>query len=114
MASVAASWQNIEGVLWEHDHSIYRALSKPDTDAQIARLARLVPARLPRDFVRSLETHDGLRGSYLGQNRLFDYNALLPVRAIISVYRMLCRHQEQFPDVTGVAGHDPEIRVDAR
>src|SRR4051812_4799985 len=113
MAGVAASWRTIEGVLWENAHSLYRALRKPATDAQVARLARL-PAKLPRDFVKSLKTHDGLRGSYLGQNRLFDYNALLPVDGIISEYRMLCRHQEQFPDVTGVAGHDPEIRVDAR
>jgi len=114
MTGVAGSWRAIEGVLWENAHSLYRALRKPATDAQIARLAKLVPAKLPRDFVQSLKTHDGLRDSYLGQNRLFDYNALLPVSAIISEYRMLCQYQEQFPDVTGVAGHDPQIRVDAR
>jgi cell wall assembly regulator SMI1 len=114
MAGVAASWRTIEELLWENAHSLYRALRKPATDAQVARLAKLVPAKLPRDFVQSLKTHDGLRDSHLGQNRLFDYNALLTVSAIISEYRMLCRHQEQFPDVTGVAGHDPEIRVDAR
>src|ERR1044072_2247008 len=99
MAGVAESWRTIEGVLWQNAHSIYRALRKPATDAQLARLARLIPARLPRDFVQSLKTHDGLRDSYLGQNRLFDYNALLPVSAIISEYRMLCRHQEESPDV---------------
>jgi molybdopterin molybdotransferase len=114
MAGVAASWRTIEGVLWENAHSLYRALRKPATDAQVARLAKLVPAKLPRDFVQSLKTHDGLRDSYLGQNRLFDYNALLPVSAIISEYRMLCRHQEQFGGGGGVAGHDPEIRNDAR
>lgn len=114
MAGVAASWRTIEGVLWENAHSLYRALRKPATDAQVSRLAKLVPAKLPRDFVQSLKTHDGLRDSYLGQNRLFDYNALLPVSAIISEHRMLCQHQQQFPDVIGVAGHDPEIRVDAR
>jgi cell wall assembly regulator SMI1 len=114
MAGVAASWRTIEGVLWENAHSLYRALRKPATDAQVARLAKLVPAKLPRDFVQSLKTHDGLRDSYLGLNRLFDYNALLPVSAIISVYRMLCRHQEQFGGGGGDAGHDPEIRNDAR
>src|SRR5215212_4483411 len=96
MAEVAALWRTIEGVLWENAHSLYRALRKPATDAQVARLAKLVPAKLPRDFVRSLKTHDGLRDSYLGQNRLFDYNALLPISAIISEYRMICRHQAEW------------------
>ena len=58
MAGVAASWRTIEGVLWENAHSLYRALRKPATDAQVARLAKLVPAKLPRDFVQSLKTHD--------------------------------------------------------
>jgi cell wall assembly regulator SMI1 len=79
MAGVAASWRTIEGVLWENAHSLYRALRRPAMDRQIGRLARLVPARLPRDFVQSLKTHDGLRDSYLGQNRLFDYYALMPM-----------------------------------
>jgi len=104
----------LEGVLWENAHSLYRALRKPASDAQLARLARLVPAKLPRDFVQSLKTHDGLRDSYLGQNRLFDYNALLPVRAIISEYQMLCQHQEQFGGCGGQAGNDPGLRNDAR
>ena len=81
MAGVAESWRTIEGVLWENAHSLYRALRKPATDAQLARLVKLVPVKLPRDFVQSLKTHDGLRDSYCGQNRLFDYNALLPISA---------------------------------
>jgi cell wall assembly regulator SMI1 len=83
MGGFAASWRVIEGVLWENAHSLYRALRKPATDAQVARLVKLLPVKLPRDFVQSLKTHDGLRDSYLGQNRLFDYNALLPVSGII-------------------------------
>jgi cell wall assembly regulator SMI1 len=114
MPSIAASWRTIEGVLWENAHSLYRALRKPATDAQLARLANLVPARLPRDFVQSLKIHDGLRDSYLGLNRLFDYNALLPVSAIISEYRMICRHQAQFGGDGGQAGNDPGVRNDVR
>jgi cell wall assembly regulator SMI1 len=114
MAGVAASWRIIEGVLWENAHSLYRALRKPATDAQVARLAKLVPAKLPRDFVQSLKTHDGLRDSYLGLNRLFDYNALLPLSAIIREYRGICRHQAQFGGDGGQAGNDPEVRNDAR
>jgi cell wall assembly regulator SMI1 len=114
MAGVAASWRTIEEVLWENAHSLYRALRKPATDVQIARLAKLVPAKLPRDFVRSLKIHDGMRDSYLGQNRLFDYNALLPVTAITSEYQMLRRDQAQFGWGGGVAGHDRSIRNDAR
>jgi cell wall assembly regulator SMI1 len=114
MAGIAKSWRAIEEVLWENAHSVYRALRRPATDAQIARLAKLVPARLPRDFVQSLRVHDGLRNSYLGRVRLFDYNALLPISAIISEYRMICRHQAQFGGSGGQAGNDPGVRNDAR
>src|SRR5438105_2106025 len=104
MAGVTASWRLIEGVLWENAHSVYRALRRPVANAQLAHLVKLVPAKLPRDFVQSLHIHDGLRNSYLGLVRLFDYNALLPVRAIISEYRMMCRHQAQFGGDGGQAG----------
>jgi cell wall assembly regulator SMI1 len=114
VAGVAASWRAIEEVLWENAHSVYRALGKPANVAQIARLAAVVPAKLPRDFVQSLRVHDGLRNSYLGQVRLFDYNALLPVRAILSEYRMMCRHQAQFGGDGGQAGNDPGVRNDSR
>jgi cell wall assembly regulator SMI1 len=77
MTGIAESWWTIEGVLWEN--SVHRALRKPATDAQIARLAKLVPAKLPRDFVQSLRIHDGLRNSYHGLVQLFDNNALLRV-----------------------------------
>jgi cell wall assembly regulator SMI1 len=113
MSGVAASWRTIEGVLWENAHSLYRALRKPATDAQIARLANLVPAKLSRDFVQSLKTHDGLRDSHLGQNRLFDYNALLPVSAIITEYKMLCSLQAECGFPGGQAGGDSGVRNDA-
>jgi cell wall assembly regulator SMI1 len=114
MTSVAASWRTIEGVLWENAHSVYRALRKPATETQIARLARLVPAKLPREFVQSLKTHDGLRDSYLGQNRLFDYYALLPVAAIIAEYKGICALQAQDPIGGSWAGADAGVRNDAR
>jgi cell wall assembly regulator SMI1 len=114
MAGVASSWRIIEGVLWENAHSLYLALRKPVTDAQLARLTKLIPAKLPRDFVQSLKTHDGLRDSYLGQNRLFNYNALLPVSAIIAEYAMMCRHQAEYGGEGGQAGNDPGVRNDAR
>jgi cell wall assembly regulator SMI1 len=114
MTGVAAPWRIIEGVLWENAHSVYRALRKPATDAQLARLARLVPAKLPRDFVQSLKTHDGLRDSYLGQNRLFDYYALMPVSAIMSAYRMICELEAQDPVGGSQAGADAGVRNDLR
>jgi cell wall assembly regulator SMI1 len=113
MVGVVASWRTIEGVLWENAHSVYRSLRRPATDIQVARLAKLLPARLPRDFVRSVKTHDGLRDSYLGQNRLFDYNALLPVSAIITVHRMMCELQAEYNIPGSQAGGDPEVRGDA-
>ncbi|HEY7154680.1 MAG TPA: SMI1/KNR4 family protein [Gemmataceae bacterium] len=114
MAGVAASWRTIESVLWENAHSVYRALRKPATDRQIAHLAKLVPAKLPRDFVQSLKTHDGLRDSYLGQNRLFDYYALMPVSALIAEYKMLCELEALDPIGGSHAGADAAIRNDAR
>ena len=114
MSSVASSWRTIEGVLWENAHSLYRALKRPATDTQIARLAKLLPAKLPRDFVQSLKTHNGLRDSYLGQNRLFDYNALMPVSAIIAEYKMICELQTLDPLGGSQAGADAGVRNDAR
>lgn len=114
MASIAESWRVIEGVLWENAHSLYRALRKPATDTQIARLAKLIPAKLPRDFVQSLKIHDGLRDFYLGNNRLFDYNALLPVSAIIAEYKFICRLQAEHPIRGSQTGADAAIRNDAR
>jgi cell wall assembly regulator SMI1 len=114
MAGVAQAWRTIEGVLWENAHSVFRALRKPATDAQLARLAKLVPARLPRDFKQSLKVHDGLRDSYLGRVRLFDYYALLPVAAIIAEYKGLCRLQAERGFVGNPCGGDPGIRSDTR
>jgi len=114
MASVATSWRTIEAVLWENAHSVYRALRKPATAAQFARLTKTVPAKLPRDFVQSLKTHDGLRDSYLGLNRLFDYNALLPISAILAEYRMMCDLQAEYDFPGRHADDDKRVRNDAR
>src|SRR5262245_32493978 len=89
MASVGASWRQIEEVLWENAHSVFQALRKPASRDQIQRLERKLEAKLPRDFVKSLLIHDGLRQSYLGLNRLFNYWALLPVSAIFQVWKMM-------------------------
>jgi len=114
VASVAQSWRTIGAVLWENAHSVYRALRKPARDDQIARLAALVPARLPRDFVQSLRTHDGLRDSYLGMNRLFDNYALMPVSAIIAEYRGVCELEARDPVGGSQAGADAGVRNDLR
>jgi cell wall assembly regulator SMI1 len=113
VAGVKKAWQTIEGVLWENAHSVYRALRKPATEVQLARLAKVIPAKLPRDFVQSLKVHDGLRDSYLGQVRLFDYYALLPVASIIAVYTMMCDLQVECQFPGSQVGADPAIRNDA-
>jgi cell wall assembly regulator SMI1 len=95
MASVQKSWRSIEDVLYENAHSVYRALRNPATDAGIDKLQRLVRAKLPAGFIQSLKVHDGLRLSYLGPNRLFDYEALLPISAISREYKMMCDLQEE-------------------
>lgn len=113
MTGVAASWRTIEGVLWENAHSVHRALRKPATDAQIARLAKVVPAKLPRDFVQSLRIHDGLSNSYHGLVQLFDNNALLPVSSIIHEYRMQCELQSKYGSGGSPEVGDPAVRNDA-
>jgi cell wall assembly regulator SMI1 len=111
---VAQSWRTIEEVLWENAHSVYRALRNPVSAAQLARLVNLIPAKLPRDFVQSLKIHDGLRDSYLGLVRLFDYFALMPVNAIVAEYKMICELQTSYPVGGSQAGAEAAIRNDAR
>ena len=82
MTSVPAAWRLIEDVLRENAHTVYLALRKPATDTQLHCLESKVGAKLPKDFVKSWKIHDGLRDSYLGQIRLFNYWALLPLNAI--------------------------------
>lgn len=113
MAGVTQSWRTIEAVLWENAHSVYQALRKPVSDASLARLARLVPGKLPRDFVQSLKIHDGLRDSYLGEIRLFNFNALLPVSAIIAEYKGMCSLQSECGFPGNQCGGDPRVRNDA-
>lgn len=113
MVSIAQSWLIIERVLWENAHSIYRALRKPARNASLNRLTNHLPTKLPRDFVQSLRIHDGLSNSYLGQIRLFDYYALLPVSAILAEYKMLCGLQYECGFGGSQAKGDPAIRNDA-
>jgi cell wall assembly regulator SMI1 len=113
VAGIAQAWRTIEEVLWENAHSVYRALRKPASDALLARLAKRVPAKLPRDFVQSLRIHDGLKDSYLGPVRLFDYNALLPVSAILAESKMMCDLQSQCGFGGGGTRDDPAVRNDA-
>ncbi len=95
MTSVARSWRLIEDVLWENAHSVFRALRKPVSETQIRRLESKFPGRLPRDFVQSLAIHDGLRDSHLGSIRLFDYWALLPIRAIAAEWKTMTALQAE-------------------
>lgn len=89
MTTVPAAWQKIERVLWQNAHSVFVALGKPATDLQIRRLEGKLGARLPRDFVKSLKIHDGLRNSYHAHVRLFNYWSLLPLKAILTEWKMM-------------------------
>ena len=73
MTSVYSSWRLIEEALRENANSVFRALRKPVSNAQLRLLESSLPAKLPPDFIQSLKIHDGLRNSYLGEIRLFDY-----------------------------------------
>jgi cell wall assembly regulator SMI1 len=92
MRRVDTSWKIIEGVLWEHTHSVYKALRRPAAEAKIVRLERTVQARLPADFRRSLLIHDGLRE--LGGLCLFNGLVLLSVKTIVGTWKMRCRVHE--------------------
>lgn len=113
MPGVVKAWRTIEAVLSENAHSVYRALRKPATDTTVARLEKLIPAKLPRDFLTSLKIHDGLNNSYLGQVRLFDYYALLPVAAITAEYKSMCQLQAECTFGGNQCGTDRGIRNDA-
>jgi cell wall assembly regulator SMI1 len=89
MTNVSASWRMIEDVLRENAHSVFVALRKPATDAQLRRLANKLDVELPKDFVQSWKIHDGLRDSFLGQIRLFNFWAFLPLSAIQTVWKTM-------------------------
>lgn len=97
MRSIAASWRLIEDVLWENAHSVFRALRKPVSAAQLTRLEALLPTKLPRDFLQSLKIHDGLRDSYFGEVRFFNYWVLLPAAAIAKECRTMTSLQAAHP-----------------
>jgi cell wall assembly regulator SMI1 len=93
MATIAASWRVMEEVLCENAHSVFRALRKPATDAQLRRVESKLGVRLPKDFVQLWKIHDGLRDSFLGPIRLFDYWAFLPLDAIVEVWKTMTELQ---------------------
>jgi len=96
MRRVDTSWKMIEAILWEHAHSVYRALRKPATGGQLAGLETVLGARLPTDIRRSLCIHDGMRPS--GGPCFFDGMVLLPVNRIAKEWRMRCEiHGEDDP-----------------
>lgn len=89
MASIPTSWNLIEEVLHEHAHSVFKALRKPASETLVQRLQARISFNLPRDFVLSLKTHDGLNKSYLDEIRLFNYWALLPITAILTEWKSM-------------------------
>jgi cell wall assembly regulator SMI1 len=50
----------------------------------------------------------------LGQNRLFDFYALMPVSAIIGAHKMICKLEAQDPIGGSQAGADAGVRNDLR
>jgi hypothetical protein len=57
MTSVYSSWRLIEEVLRENANSVFRALRKPVSSAQLRLLESSLPAKLPPDFIQSLKIH---------------------------------------------------------
>jgi molybdopterin molybdotransferase len=95
MTSVFGSWRLIEEVLRENANSVFHALRKPASNAEIRLLESSLPSKLPRDFIQSLKIHDGLQNSYLGEVRLFDYWALLPISAIVTEWKTMTNLQAE-------------------
>jgi cell wall assembly regulator SMI1 len=113
MASVAASWRQIEEVHFENAHTVFRNLRKPATNTAIERLCGILPSKLPRDFIQSLKIHDGLRNSYLGQVRIMNYWALLPVTAIVGEWKMMNSLQLECEFEGNPAARTARIKNDA-
>lgn len=89
MQRVESSWKLIDEVLWEHAHSVYKALRKPASDVSIRRLEKTLGTSLPADFRQSLSIHDGLSES--GQPCLFDGKLLLSTKRIAEEWSMRCK-----------------------
>lgn len=114
MASVPAAWRMVEEVLRENAHSVFLALGKPAKDIQLRRLERKVEAKLPKDFVKSWKIHDGLRDSYLGSIRLFNYWAFLPLTAILTTCKEMTDLQAECALGACQLEVTPQIKNDAR
>ena len=87
--SVQDCWNVIEAALREHAPQTHRALGRAATGTQIAKLEATLGRSLPPDLAESLSIHNGLRKSYLDENRLFNYEALLSTVNIAVQWRMM-------------------------
>ena len=115
MRTVASSWKQIEPVLRENANSVFRSLRKPASATEVKRLARAFGGKLPTDLLQSLAIHDGLRDSYLGQVRLFNYWSLLPVKAMLEARDGYREVQAMLgPDGVYPRGKNRAVKTDLR
>lgn len=77
MSSIADSWRKIEDALERRAPKLRETLAPPATRGQLSKLEAALGQKLPRGFAASLRVHNGMRGGYLGIDRLFNYEALL-------------------------------------
>jgi cell wall assembly regulator SMI1 len=105
--SVAASWRTIEAALAKDAPHLVQALRAPAPPRTLESLERRVGHRLPNDLRESLSVHDGMRDSYLGNNRLFDYQALLGVQEIAAASQAMT----SLADTEAFRHGDPSTRT---
>ncbi len=89
MQRIADAWQRIEAALLRRAPELSRALAPPATRAHLRRLEKALGLPLPRDLAASLRIHNGMTRSYLGENRFFNYEALLSTDNILDRWKAL-------------------------
>jgi cell wall assembly regulator SMI1 len=89
--SISESWDIIHNTLREHCPELFDALARPATKRQVATLQKKIGKPLPADLVESLRIHNGMEDSYLGTNRLFNYEALLSTDAMATQWGTMTR-----------------------
>jgi cell wall assembly regulator SMI1 len=113
--TVASSWKEIEAVLRENANSVFRSLRKPASATEVKRLASTFGRKPPTDLLQSLAIHDGLRDSYLGQVRLFNYWSLLPIKSMLEARKVSREVQAMLgPDGVFPQGKNRSVKTDLR
>jgi cell wall assembly regulator SMI1 len=88
MNAITLAWRQIEAAQREHLPAALKALGRPATEGQVARLERMIGRPLPEALIASLRVHNGMHDQ--GRRAtLFDNQFLLSTAGIAEKWQKL-------------------------